>query len=810
MLRLGRRMTVGIRLGHVVQMRRASSSSLSGEVIESMLDSSLSEGDVPTATMLVTEAAKVGHMTNFFAETRIAECLENGLLDVAVTVHHLAKEQRCSLSHATTSAILKECIEHMKWRGAAASLQDLVMPGRVNAVPPAEISATAEVEPNDVLKVTPKILILTLTVTLTLTVLHPKVLGGLSQNVEHKPVVLDLLSALVKSPDAAELTADVTFRRIKATAKAFGYWQMKPAFLEKLPRIDPTLQEQRHRHEAYKIELQSSLDKVENSCLRAIDGGHQLHHIYAAALCIGALRDKGSSWGVKFLSRMLAAYDSNDLDSFQLLVAVGQAVLGDVGTRPLTLAVLQALALQLHRNASRPSPGPTSVHVPNAQIFSIFWKLAHELENRTLTVWDGARALVVNMAERENGIGNDNGAGTKSMVSSMSAPTADRVLAAALGWRQEGEAQSSSSPSSSRHTKSHVDITCADTVVPRRGRNNDVTDTSGVQQVYDKIAEIIESRVEAGIAGKKQSALSVVPSHESTYRRRLFRVLIDEMAHPSIDTHRFNIKLDPVSLEFEGPLPFDLCIWSKYLPQAHKTCRSLDSILAEDVRRDGGDGDARSPPSHLPSYFSRSGSTSVPGRKGARRSHGMVSRQLEGYPLYWQVVSSWLDSLSDDELVQTLLGGHEKDFSSMRYCSSAWGLVVLDSLMDRYSMLILDDADINEDGHDDDNESDESPDGFVPVPKIQRAEALGRAIGRWVELTVIMASRRKDGYAALEAIRAVMSSHTLPQYLTRQTVLRAAHTLWALRKQAIGPWRRQVNELWLLTAPLAAIRNDKD
>jgi hypothetical protein len=68
------------------------SAELSPEVVASMLTAAIQGGDGPTATMVVADAARSGHLTASMANRGIEDCLEQGLLGAAVSFHATARD----------------------------------------------------------------------------------------------------------------------------------------------------------------------------------------------------------------------------------------------------------------------------------------------------------------------------------------------------------------------------------------------------------------------------------------------------------------------------------------------------------------------------------------------------------------------------------------------------------------------------------------------------------------------------------------------------------------------------------------------
>ena len=72
--------------------RSASGAELSPEVVASMLTAAIQGGDGATASMVVADAARSGHLTASMANRGIEDCLEQGLLGAAVSFHATARD----------------------------------------------------------------------------------------------------------------------------------------------------------------------------------------------------------------------------------------------------------------------------------------------------------------------------------------------------------------------------------------------------------------------------------------------------------------------------------------------------------------------------------------------------------------------------------------------------------------------------------------------------------------------------------------------------------------------------------------------
>ena len=438
------------------------------------------------------------------------------------------------------------------------------------------------------------------------------------------------------------------------------------------------------------------------------------------------------------------------------------------------------------------------------QVFTAYWKLAHELENKSMQVLDapgvfrtplsgdagtrtgggvsvaseqvspGARAAVVG-GSGGGGAGAGAGAGTGTGTGGV----LDRAMAATLGLgggQRQGTGRLGGGGKSAQGQGSDAVVEYVRTSDPSRGRNSRVTDLSDVTRVYAHLREIIGEAA----AGRHQR-LDIAGA--SAYQRRLYRVLLDELDHPHVSQHRLVVKAgrrggSPLECELadmDGNL--DLSVWtntwgdggdgggggggsSRQRPRLTQPgvaemgedvrMRSLEDVLVEDVRRDASEhykggsagGGRGGKGSALPPYLSRSGRARVPGAKGMQKPHGSMSRQLEGYPLYWAVMVEWLDSLDARAMADGVTRSANE--LSVRHSSSAWGLLVLDLLITRLHREVADGA---ADGDCDLSGLYEDMDGLVSS---NEQEYLCGKIGSWAEKTVVMASRRKDAYAVIE------------------------------------------------------------
>jgi hypothetical protein len=401
-------------------------------------------------------------------------------------------------------------------------------------------------------------------------------------------------------------------------------------------------------------------------------------------------------------------------------------------------------------------------------VFTSYWKLAHELENKSMQVLDSPGVFRTPLTgDAGAGVAAGESAGEGAGEGAGDGAVLDRAMASMLGLR-EGQGQSRGA-TGQECGANNAAIEYVRTSDPSSGRNSRVTDLSDVTRVYAHLREIIGEAA----AGRHQR-LDI--AHASAYQRRLYRVLLDELDHPHVSQHRLIVKTEggsPIDCDLaDVDENLDLSVWTNTWgdrgdgggsggsrrqlhrlsqpdvaqEKQHVHIRSLEDVLVEDVRRDasehykgasaGGSGSA------LPPYLSRSGCARVPGAKGVQRPHGSMSRQLEGYPLYWAVMVEWLDSLDARAMADGLTRSANE--LSVRHSSSAWGLLVLDLLIGRLHREVADgaaDGDCNLSG------LYEDMDGLASN---NEQEYLNSKIASWAEKTVIMASRRKDAYAVIE------------------------------------------------------------
>jgi hypothetical protein len=131
---------------------------------------------------------------------------------------------------------------------------------------------------------------------------HPqhvdKVLGGLCQRLQNKPLALDVLSALAGSR-SDNLVSHISFGRLRRTSRAFGYWAVKPYFLARLPNQLSHRDGSKEAFNRYRARLNPALERARRACLVALRGGASgagkgwgAHDLIATIMAVGDMKDR--------------------------------------------------------------------------------------------------------------------------------------------------------------------------------------------------------------------------------------------------------------------------------------------------------------------------------------------------------------------------------------------------------------------------------------------------------------------------------------------------------------------------------------
>jgi len=731
---------------------------MSKSVVDIMMNAAIKERDAKTVLMVASVAGKSNpnHIDRKALESGIQIALETGYFHSALDLRATAVEFGVQISYGTRMTLLKECVEHFEWKVASDVLISLI---DNSSSPPSSTSSSSyhgniqDMSLSIEEKPTGRIAV--------------QILGGLAQNRENLPAQLNLLEALIKSRDL-ELCSRISLGKVRRIARAYSYFAVKPTFLRNLKGL--TVDEKakaeaklrKHKEQSHRAFL-----TLNHATGVAIRDGFKPNLLYATALGllqVGEVSSDGTEWSFHYLSGLLRSYSEEVEDSgslMELLDCITRALSVENALRSKTLIILQTLTQELLANTNKSNMLSSSgaFYGPRecGRIFSLYWKLAHELENHSLRVVD-LEAM--------------------KSVSQKSPPNMnfDCAFGNTLGVDIDLQNASENTPIYVR--------TCNN----KSGRNDAVTDLSIIRSVYSELEGFLYQK------RNKQSLNYVRKTYDrydkGSYRRRMVRVLCDELCQSDL-SHRVVMKLNSLPGKI---LPWDLSLnleesktFSMHLAyMSHErtpNMRALADILKDDARRewtttesysykeeDGQDLEEIRPfsKSKLPIYYSWSGKATIPGQRPLR-PRGRWSRRIEGVPLYWSVLLRWFDSLTSDTLCAAV--NSAKGDIIARHSSSSWGLLVLDVLLER---LVDAEAALADDQSDKENE--------------ELVVRIRKECGNWTQAVAVMSLVRNDPYSLIEALRAVKLAGLGPNGELSASIFEVgAKTVWQARRRDAFP-----------------------